>query len=168
MIRVSIAGASGYAGGELLRLMLGHPDAEVHQITSERLAGKYAHRAHPNLRTATRLRFHALEELTECDVLFLCLPHGESSRRIDRLRRIAPRIIDLGADFRLSDPAEYERFYGQPHRRPDLLDRFVYGIAELNRDALAGATWSPARAATPRPPSSRSAPSTWRARPTRR
>ncbi len=136
MIRASIAGASGYAGGELLRLLLAHPDAQVHQITSERLAGKYAHRAHPNLRTATRLRFHALDELAECEVLFLCLPHGESSRRIDHLRRIAPRIIDLSADFRLNDPAEYERFYGQPHPRPDLLDRFVYGIAELNRDAL--------------------------------
>ena len=139
MIRVSIAGASGYAGGELLRLLLAHPDAEVHQITSERLAGKYAHRAHPNMRGLTRLRFHTLGELTGCDVLFLCLPHGESSRRIDGLRRIAPRIIDLGADFRLDDPAEYERFYGRPHPRPDLLGRFVCGIAELNRDALAGA-----------------------------
>lgn len=139
MIRLSIAGASGYAGGELLRLLLAHPDAEVHQITSERLAGKYAHRAHPNLRTLTRHRFHTLDELTECDVLFLCLPHGESSRRFDDLSRIAPRIIDLGADFRLDDPAQYERFYNRPHPRPYLLGRFVYGIAELNRDALAGA-----------------------------
>ena len=139
MIRVSIAGASGYAGGELLRLLLAHPDAEVHQITSERLAGKYAHRAHPNLRGLTRLRFHTLGELDDCDVLCLCLPHGESSRRIDALRRAAPRIIDLGADFRLGDPAEYERFHGRPHPRPDLLGRFVYGISELNRDALAGA-----------------------------
>ena len=139
MIRVSIAGASGYAGGELLRLLLGHADAEVRQITSERLAGKYAHRAHPNLRGVTRLRFHTLDELGECDVLFLCLPHGESSRRIDHFRRIAPRVIDLGADFRLGDPADYERFYGRPHPRPELLGRFVYGIAELNRAAMAGA-----------------------------
>ena len=139
MIRVSIAGASGYAGGELLRLLLAHPDAEVGQVTSERLAGKYAHRVHPNLRGLTRLRFHALDELEDCDVLFLCLPHGESSRRIDDLRRVAPRIVDLAADFRLDDPAAYERFHGSPHPRPDLLDRFVYGIAELNRDALAGA-----------------------------
>ena len=136
MIRVSIAGASGYAGGELLRLLLAHPDAEVHQITSERLAGRYAHRAHPNLRTLTRLRFHTLDELAECDVLFLCLPHGESSRRFDGLSRIAPRIVDLASDFRLDDPAEYEHFHGRPHPRPDLLGRFTYGIAELNRDAL--------------------------------
>ena len=139
MISVSIAGASGYAGGELLRLLLGHADAEVRQITSERFAGKFAHRVHPNLRGITRLRFSALDDLTECDVLFLCLPHGESSRRIDDFRRVAGRVIDLGADFRLSDPAEYERFYGGPHPRPDLLGSFVYGIAELTRDALAGA-----------------------------
>ena len=139
MISVAIAGASGYAGGELLRLLLGHADAEVQQITSERFAGKFAHRAHPNLRGVTRLRFCTLGELTECDVLFLCLPHGESARRIDEFRRIGRRVIDLGADFRLTDPDDYEHFYGQPHPRPDLLGRFVYGIAELNRDALAGA-----------------------------
>ena len=139
MIRVAIAGASGYAGGELLRLLIAHPDADVVQITSERLAGKFAHRAHPNLRGTTRLRFSTLAELDECDVLVSCLPHGESARRIDDFRRIAPRVIDLGADFRLDDAAEYERFYGRPHPRPDLLGRFVYGIAELNRDALAEA-----------------------------
>ncbi len=136
MIRVSIAGGSGYAGGELLRLMLGHPEVEVGEITSERLAGKYAHGAHPNLRGATRLRFCRLEELSKCDVLFVCLPHGESARRIDDFRSIAGRIIDLGADFRLRDSAAYERWYGRPHPRPDLLGRFVYGIPELSRQEL--------------------------------
>lgn len=139
MIRASIAGASGYAGGELLRLLLGHPEVEVGEITSERLAGKFAHGAHPNLRGATRLRFCAARELSECDVLFLCLPHGESARRIDEFRSIAGRIVDLGADFRLRDPAAYKWWYGHPHPRPDLLDRFVYGIPELNREALRGA-----------------------------
>ncbi|MDE2660750.1 MAG: N-acetyl-gamma-glutamyl-phosphate reductase [Acidobacteriota bacterium] len=136
MIRVSIAGASGYAGGELLRLLLGHPKVEVAEITSERLAGRFAHGVHPNLRGVTRLRFRTLDELAGCDVLFVCLPHGESSRRMDDLRRIAGRIVDLGADFRLRDPAAYERWYGEPHPRPDLLGRFVYGIPELNREAL--------------------------------
>jgi len=136
MIRVSIAGASGYAGGELLRLLLGHPEVEVAEITSERLAGRFAHGVHPNLRGATRLRFRTLDELAGCDVLFVCLPHGESSRRMDDLRRTAGRIVDLGADFRLRDPAAYERWYGEPHPRPDLLGRFVYGIPELNREAL--------------------------------
>lgn len=136
MIRASIAGASGYAGGELLRLLLGHPEVEVAEITSERLAGKFAHGAHPNLRGATRLRFRALDELSSCDVLFACLPHGESARRMDDFRGIAGRIVDLGADFRLRDPATYERWYGGPHPRPDLLGQFVYGIPEMNREAL--------------------------------
>lgn len=136
MIRASIAGASGYAGGELLRLLLGHPEVEVAEVSSERLAGKFAHGAHPNLRGATRLRFRPLDELSGCDVLFVCLPHGESSRRIDGFRRLAGRIVDLGADFRLRDPAAYQRWYGQPHPRPELLGRFVYGIPELHREAL--------------------------------
>ena len=136
MIRASIAGASGYAGGELLRLLLGHPEVEVAEITSERLAGKFAHGVHPNLRGATRLQFPSLDELSGCDVLFVCLPHGESSRRVEAFRRIAGRIVDLGADFRLRDAAAYERWYGGPHPCPDLLGRFVYGIPELNREAL--------------------------------
>ena len=136
MITVAIAGGSGYAGGELLRILLAHADAEVVQVTSERLAGRFVHRAHPNLRGLTRLKFVPLAELTDCDVLFSCLPHGESARRIDDFRAVAERIVDLGADFRLADPAVYERFYGRPHPRPELLGRFVYGIAELNRDAL--------------------------------
>ncbi len=136
MIRVSIAGGSGYAGGELLRLMLGHPEVEVADISSERLAGKYAHGVHPNLRGATRLRFCELDRLSRCDALFVCLPHGESARRMQDFRRIAGRVIDLGADFRLRETAAYERWYGGPHPCPDLLGRFVYGIPELNREAL--------------------------------
>ena len=139
MIRVSIAGASGYAGGELLRLMLGHPAAEVREVTSERLAGKFAHNAHPNLRGVTRLRFRTLAELSRCDVLFVCLPHGESARRIDSFRRLAPRVVDLGADFRPRDAAAYERWYGAAHPRPELLGRFVSGIPEIHREALRGA-----------------------------
>ncbi len=139
MIRVAIAGASGYAGGELLRILLAHPDAQVAQVTSERLAGKFVHRVHPNLRGLTRLKCASLAELSRTDVLFSCLPHGESARRIDDFRAVAGRIVDLAADFRLADPAAYERFYGQPHARPELLGRFVGGIAELNRAALQGA-----------------------------
>ena len=136
MIRVAIAGGSGYAGGELLRILLAHPDAELAQVTSERLAGRFVQRAHPNLRGLTRLKFTPLGELADCDVLFSCLPHGESARRIDDFRAVTDRIVDLGADFRLTDPSAYERFYGRPHPRPELLGRFVYGIAELNRDVL--------------------------------
>ena len=139
MIRVAVAGGSGYAGGELLRLLLAHPDAEVVQVTSERLAGKFAHRTHPNLRGLTRLRYVPVGELSSCDVLFSCLPHGASARHMDVFIANADRVIDLGADFRLADADEYERFYGKPHPRPGLLGRFVYGIPELNREALRGA-----------------------------
>ena len=140
MIKVAIAGGSGYAGGELLRLLLAHPDVEVAQVTSERLAGKFAHRTHPNLRGLTRLRYVPLGELSSCDVLFSCLPHGASARHIDQFLANAERVVDLGADFRLADADEYERFYGAPHPRPDFLGRFVYGIPELNREALENAS----------------------------
>ena len=136
MIRVAVVGGSGYVGGELLRLLLGHPDAEVAQVTSERLAGRFVHAVHPNLRKSTLLRFCSADQLSSCDVLFLCLPHGESSGRIDEFRRIAPRVVDLSADFRLTDPAAYERWYGKPHPRPDLLGRFVCGIPEVRRVEL--------------------------------
>ena len=139
MIRVSIAGASGYTGGELLRLLLFHADVEVRQATSERLAGKFVHNAHPNLRGATRLKFVSAAELQPCDVLFLCLPHGQSMARIDEFRTLAPRIVDLSADFRLRDPAGYQRWYRRDHPRPDLLAEFVYGVPELHREAIAGA-----------------------------
>ena len=115
-IRASIAGGSGYAGGELLRLLLGHPHVEVFQITSRQHAGRYVHGLHPNLRGATRLKFSAIEDLQPCDLLFLALPHGEAAGRIDEFTALAPRIVDLSADFRLRDPDLYDIWYG--HRHP--------------------------------------------------
>ena len=136
MIRVSIVGASGYTGGELLRLLLFHPEVEVKQVTSERLAGKFVHRAHPNLRKLCALKFSSAAQLASCDVLFLCLPHGESMGRIDEFQSLAPRLVDLSSDFRLNDPAAYEKWYHHPHRRPDLLGTFTYGVPELHREAI--------------------------------
>ena len=136
MIATSIVGASGYSGGELLRLLLRHPRFEVAQATSERQAGRFVHGVHPNLRGVTRLKFSALSELAPCDVLFLCLPHGQTAERIDEFRRLAPRIIDLSADFRLRDPSDYDTWYGRSHPRPELLPEFVYGIPELHRERL--------------------------------
>jgi N-acetyl-gamma-glutamyl-phosphate/LysW-gamma-L-alpha-aminoadipyl-6-phosphate reductase len=132
-VRVSIAGGSGYTGGELLRILLGHPEAEVAQVTSERRAGKRVVGAHPNLRKLTNLTFSRVEELEPCDVLFLCLPHGASGEQIDQFLGVAPVIIDLSADFRLRNAADYPRWYGHDHPKPDLLSRFVYGIPELHR-----------------------------------
>ena len=135
-IRTAIVGASGYTGGELLRILLGHPSVEVTQATSERLAGKPVVLAHPNLRGRTDLRFTSLSSLASCDVLFLCLPHGTTARQFDTLAQHAPRIIDLSADFRLKDTAAYEKWYGGPHPAPGLLQQFVYGIPELHREEI--------------------------------
>ncbi|HCF75020.1 MAG TPA: N-acetyl-gamma-glutamyl-phosphate reductase [Arenicellales bacterium] len=136
MIRVAIVGGSGYTGGELLRLLLFHPECQVEQVTSERFAGKFVHNAHPNLRGVTRLKFCALSELAACDVLFLCLPHGRTMGSIDDFQALAPRLIDLSADFRLNSAQSYQRWYGSEHARPELLGTFVYGVPELHRDAI--------------------------------
>ncbi len=135
-VRVSIAGGSGYGGGELLRLLLFHPHVEVLQATSERHAGQPVSRVHPNLRKQTQLQFVALADLQPCDLLFLALPHGEAVRQIDRFITLAPRIVDLSADFRLKRPADYREWYRTEHPRPELLPEFVYGIPELHRDRM--------------------------------
>ena len=139
--RVSIVGASGYGGGELLRLLMQHPHVEIAQVTSESNAGNYVHSVHPNLRPAAGsgrqpLRFTSAAELAPCDVLFLALPHGEAQRRIQHFADMAERIVDLSADFRLADAALYERRYGEPHASPDWLGRFAYGLPEINREAI--------------------------------
>lgn len=138
MKRAAIVGASGYAGGELLRLLLAHPEVEVTQVTSERYAGQYAHFLHPNLRGHTSLRFTGLEELTPCDLLFMALPHGQAVGRIKELAALTERIVDLSADFRLRDATDYKAWYGHPHPAPEWLDRFVYGVPELYRKQLQG------------------------------
>jgi N-acetyl-gamma-glutamyl-phosphate/LysW-gamma-L-alpha-aminoadipyl-6-phosphate reductase len=141
MIRASIVGGSGYAGGELLRLLLSHAHVEIAQVTSQRFAGKFVYGTHPNLRGATTLKFCAIEELQPCDVLFLALPHGSASEQIDYFASLAERIVDLSADFRLRDTAVYEEWYGKPHPNPAWLDKFVYGLPELYRDEIAGANY---------------------------
>ncbi|MDH3224594.1 MAG: N-acetyl-gamma-glutamyl-phosphate reductase [Gemmatimonadota bacterium] len=139
MIRASILGGSGYGGGELLRLLLGHPEVDVAQVSSRRLSGKAVSRAHPNLRGQTSLRFSDPGDLEPCDVLFLALPHGHASAGWDAIQSLAPRIIDLSADFRLRDQERYQRHYG-PHPRPDVVEKFTYGLAEVDREAVRRAT----------------------------
>jgi LysW-gamma-L-alpha-aminoadipyl-6-phosphate/LysW-L-glutamyl-5-phosphate reductase len=140
-LRVSIVGGSGYVGGELLRLIVRHPYAELAQITSERHTGSPVAQLHPNLRRVCEADFCSTDALQPCDTLFLCLPHGRAMDDIDRFLGLAPRVIDLSADFRLKDPAAYPRWYGRPHPRPDLLRQFVYGIPELHRREMASARW---------------------------
>ena len=138
--RVAIVGGSGYTGGELARLLLFHPNVELTQVASNSHAGRYLHSVHPNLRKISTLRFSHPDDLTSCDVLFLCLPHGVTAGEIERYRSIAPRIVDLSADFRLRSSALYEEWYGVPHIVPNLLEEAVYGLPELHREELPGAT----------------------------
>jgi N-acetyl-gamma-glutamyl-phosphate/LysW-gamma-L-alpha-aminoadipyl-6-phosphate reductase len=140
-VNVSIVGASGYTGGELLRLLLFHPNIEVKQVTSESYTGKFVHKIHPNLRKSTSLKFVSANELEACDLLFLCLPHNSSQNKIDEYKKLALKIIDLSADFRLKDVNEYEKWYGHKHARPELLNEFVYGIPELHREEMKKASY---------------------------
>lgn len=135
-LSVSIIGGSGYGGGEVLRLLLDHPGVDVVQVTSRSNAGVFVHSLHPNLRGRTKLQFTRPDEVTPCDVMFLCLPHGEASKQIAWATSQAGRVIDLSADFRLRDAALYERWYGAKHPAVAWLDRFVYGLPELHRDRL--------------------------------
>ncbi|MEM7259859.1 MAG: N-acetyl-gamma-glutamyl-phosphate reductase, partial [Pseudomonadota bacterium] len=139
MIRVSIVGGSGYAGGDLLRILLFHPQVEICQVTSERHAGKMIASVHPNLRKLSRLKFVTVDELEPCDVLFLGLPHGHTMRRLGEFEALATTLIDLSADFRLNSDDEYQRWYGKPHECADRLGGFVYGIPELHREQMVGA-----------------------------
>jgi N-acetyl-gamma-glutamyl-phosphate/LysW-gamma-L-alpha-aminoadipyl-6-phosphate reductase len=141
MIRASIIGGSGYAGGELLRLLLDHPHVEVAQISSESNLGRFVYAVHPNLRGRTRIKFCQATQIEPCDVLFVALHHGETQQQIQRLAELAPRLIDLSADFRLRDPALYAQWYGQPHAVPGWLDRFVYGLPELHRNEIRRASY---------------------------
>jgi N-acetyl-gamma-glutamyl-phosphate/LysW-gamma-L-alpha-aminoadipyl-6-phosphate reductase len=140
MIRAALVGGSGYAGGEVLRLLGGHPEVEVVQVTSERLAGKPVATVHPPLRGRTELHFSPRATLGESDVVFAAMSHGESSAMINELRESAPVVIDLGADFRLRDADDYPRWYGWAHPAPDLLGSAVYGLAELHRGEIATAS----------------------------
>ncbi|MCB9837740.1 MAG: N-acetyl-gamma-glutamyl-phosphate reductase [Phycisphaeraceae bacterium] len=138
-IRASIVGGTGYTGGELARLLVGHPSAEVQEMTSRSEAGQPVHRCHPNLRGHLDRCFIPPVELQPCDALFLCMPHGEAARDIDRYLDLAPLIIDCSADFRLRDAAAHREWYGQEHPAPELLSRAVYGLPELHRNSMRGA-----------------------------
>jgi len=142
MIRAAILGGSGYTGGELLRLLLGHPQVEVSQVTSRRHLGEYVYQVHPNLRKQTSLKFSDPEQIQPMDVLFLALPHGQAQHKIAGYASLARQVIDLSADFRLHDPQAYEAWYGKTHAAPEWLERFVYGLPELHRAELGSARFA--------------------------
>src|SRR5580700_4474425 len=141
-MQVGIAGASGYAGAELLRLCAGHPDLDVVVAGADTQAGQPVAALYPSLAAAyPALEFSKAraDELADLDVVFLALPHGESQDLapglVDRVRL----LVDLSADFRLRDAAAYPRWYGHDHVAPELLGEFVYGLPELFRAGLPGA-----------------------------
>jgi N-acetyl-gamma-glutamyl-phosphate reductase len=141
MIKVGIVGGTGYTGVELLRLLARHPHAQVTAITSRKEAGMPVADMYPSLRGHIALPFVTPEEarLTECDVVFFATPHGVAMAQARELLKAGVKVIDLAADFRLRDVAEFERWYGMAHTCPDLLAESVYGLPELHREAIRGA-----------------------------
>lgn len=142
MIDVGIIGGSGYTGAELLRLLAQHPHMRVVFATGESQAGTAIGDLYPSLAMAYPDKDFVPWEPELADavsVVFLCLPHGASQAVMDSLLGRVEHIIDLGADFRLSSAGDYLTWYGEEHSRPELLDRFVYGLPELYRDQLRGA-----------------------------
>lgn len=139
MTRVAVVGAAGYIGGELLRLLVGHPEVKTISAVSSRFPGKRVDSVHPNLRSATDLLFCSADEVDECDTVFLALPHRTAMTQIDYWVGRAKQVIDLTADFRLDDPEVYQRYYGNAHAAPQLLGDFVPGIPELHRGSLRSA-----------------------------
>ena len=141
MTTVSIVGGSGYGGGELLRLLLNHPNVEINQATSRTHLGEYVYQVHPNLRKKTQLKFSDPAQLEPVDILFLAQPHGQAQHNIDRYAGLAGKIVDLAADFRLRNSNLYEEWYGETHAAPAWLDKFVYGLPELHREEIKKASY---------------------------
>jgi len=142
MTTVGIIGASGFTGAELLRICAQHPELEVVFATGDSQAGTAVADLYPSLAPAYGSMAYRRWDpamAADAEVVFLGLPHGHSQEIVGDLIGTARLVVDLGADFRLRTAADYEEWYGEPHRRPDLLDRFVYGLPELHREALRGA-----------------------------
>jgi N-acetyl-gamma-glutamyl-phosphate reductase len=142
MATVGIVGASGFTGAELLRLLAGHPELEVARVTGDTAVGTSVADAYPSLAARYRdLTYEAYDAdvLAGLDLVFLALPHGHSQRIVPGLRGKVGHLVDLAADFRLPDPADYPRWYGEAHEAPELLADFAYGLPELFRDRLVGA-----------------------------
>ena len=138
MIKIGIVGGTGYTGVELLRLLAGHPQAEVVAITSRQQAGQPVAALFPNLRGHFDLCFTTPDPaaLAECDLVFFATPNGTAMTQVPALLEAGVRVIDFAADFRLRDAAEWERWYKTPHACPELLEDAVYGLPEYNRQAV--------------------------------
>lgn len=139
MLKVAIVGASGYTGGELLRLLCNHPEAEVVAVSSEKSAGKPLIHTFPNLKKFFNLTLEPLDPpkiAEKSDLIFTALPHGTSIEPVGEFLRLGKKVVDLSADFRLRDPLLYKQWYGIEHSNKTLLSKAVYGLPELYRDNI--------------------------------
>ena len=141
MIKVGIVGGTGYTGVELLRLLAQHPQVELKAITSRSEAGMPVSQMFPNLRGRVDLPFTepTIENLGGCDVVFFATPNGVAMKQVPELLEKGIKVIDLAADYRLKNPAEWQKWYGMPHASENLLAEAVYGLPEVNREAIKSA-----------------------------
>ena len=141
-MKIGIIGGTGYVGGELLRLLLLHPQVEVTMVTSRQTVGEYIFSVHPNLRGLTQLKFVPMniDELQKnCELVFTATPHGGSVNLVPKLLKAGLKIIDMSADFRLKNPDYYETWYGWKHTHPELLKEAAYGMPEFHREEIRSA-----------------------------
>ncbi len=138
MINVGIIGATGYTGVELVRLLIKHPQVSLSVVTSNSESGRQLSDVFPNLRGFVDLSFkdHDSKALNDCDVVFYATPHATAMETVPGLLQADCKIIDLSADFRLSDAAEWKQWYGIEHASPEFLSEAVYGLPEINRDRI--------------------------------
>lgn len=141
MISVGIVGGTGYTGVELLRLLLRHPNVQVNVLTSRTEDGRRVDDMFPSLRGHTELKYSDLniDELKKCDVVFFATPHGVAMQHAQQLLAANTKVIDLAADFRLQNLAQFEKWYGMQHACPEILKDSVYGLSELNREQIKNA-----------------------------
>ena len=142
-VQVAIFGASGFVGAEVLRLCAAHPQLQPVRLFGDSQAGSRLSQVHPHLAADYPdliVETFSDEALDGVDLVFAALPHGHSQRLAEALIGRQIRIVDLGADFRLNNAADYQKWYGEAHQAPQLLDHFVYGIPELNRDLIRNST----------------------------
>ena len=138
MISVGIVGGTGYTGVELLRLLLRHPNVRVDVLTSRTEDGRRVDDMFPSLRGHTDLCYSdlSIDALKKCDVVFFATPHGVAMKHAEELVAANTKVVDLAADFRLQDLAQFEKWYGLEHACPDVLKASAYGLSELNREKI--------------------------------
>lgn len=138
-MKVGVVGASGYVGGETLRLLVNHPNAEITAVTSRQYEGQYLHRIQPSLKGFTDLTFSDLDYDTlsdKCDIIITAVPHGSATEIVKAFYDRGMRVIDLSADYRLHNPQDYNKWYEWNHPIPEYLEKSVFGVPELHRDAI--------------------------------